>query len=47
MKKLMMLAAMVTMTFVAAIPALAIEIGQENGAVDQTFEVSSSGDRWL
>jgi hypothetical protein len=50
MKKLMLLAAMVAMTLVAAIPALAIEIGQENeqesesGDVDQTFEVSSSGD---
>jgi hypothetical protein len=50
MNKLMMLAAVVAMTLVAAIPALAIEIGQENeqesesGDVDQTFEVSSSGD---
>ena len=50
MKKLMMLAAMVAMTLVAAIPALAIEIDQDNeqesesGDVDQTFEVTSSGD---
>jgi hypothetical protein len=50
MKKLMMLAAMVAITLVAAIPALAIEIDQDNeqesesGDVDQTFEVSSSGD---
>jgi hypothetical protein len=50
MKKLMMLAAIVGMTLVAAIPALAIEIDQENeqesesGDVDQTFEVSSTGD---
>ena len=50
MKKLMMLAAMVAMTLVAAIPALAVEIDQDNeqesesGDVDQTFEVTSSGD---
>jgi hypothetical protein len=50
MKKLMMLAAIVGMTLVAAIPALAIEIDQENeqesesGNVDQTFDVSSTGD---
>ena len=50
MKKLMMLAAIVGMTLVAVIPALAIEIDQENeqesesGDVDQTFEVSSTGD---
>jgi uncharacterized membrane protein len=49
-KKLMMLAAMVAMTLVAAIPALALEIDQENeqetesGDVDQTFEVSNTGD---
>ena len=49
-KKLMMLAAMVTMTLVAAIPALALEIDQDNeqesesGDVDQTFEVSNTGD---
>jgi hypothetical protein len=49
MKKLIMLTAVLTMTLVAAIPAIAIEIDQENeqesesGEVDQTFEVSSSG----
>jgi hypothetical protein len=49
-KKLMMLAAMVAMTLVAAIPALALEIDQENeqetesGDVVQTFEVSNTGD---
>ena len=49
-KKLMMLAAMVAMTLVTAIPALALEIDQENeqetesGDVDQTFEVSNTGD---
>jgi len=50
MKKLMVLAAMLTMTLVAALPALAIELDQENeqesesGEVDQTFEVSGGGD---
>jgi hypothetical protein len=50
MKKLMMLAAMVAMTLLAAMPALAIEIDQDNeqetesGDVDQTFEVSNTGD---
>ncbi len=50
MKKLMILAAMLTMTLVAALPALAIELDQENeqesgsGEVDQTFEVSGGGD---
>jgi hypothetical protein len=49
-KKLMMLAAMLAMTLVAAIPALAFEIDQDNeqetesGDVDQTFEVSNTGD---
>ena len=49
MKKLIMLTAVLAMTLVAAIPAIAIEIDQENeqesesGEVDQTFEVSSSG----
>ena len=49
MKKLIMLTAVLAMTLPAAIPAIAIEIDQENeqesesGEVDQTFEVSSSG----
>ncbi len=49
MKKLMMLAAVLAMVIVAAVPAIA-QIGQEaeqeaeSGDVDQSFEVSSSGD---
>jgi len=50
MKKLTMLMAMLAMTLLAAIPALAIEIDQDNeqesesGDVDQSFEVSNTGD---
>ena len=50
MKKFMILAAMVAVALVAASPALAVEIDQENeqdsesGEVDQTFEVSGGGD---
>ncbi len=46
----MMIAMILAMTLAVAIPALAIEIDQENeqesesGDVDQTFEVTSSGD---
>ena len=49
MKKLMLLAAVLAMIVVAAVPAIA-QIGQEgeqdaeSGAVNQSFEVSSSGD---
>jgi len=49
MKKLMLLAALLAMLVVAAVPAIA-QIGQEgeqeaeSGEVDQSFEVSSSGD---
>jgi hypothetical protein len=49
-KKLMMLAAMVAMTLVAAIPALALDIDQDNeqesdsGDVDQSFNVTGGGD---
>ena len=49
MKKLMMLAALLAMLIVAAVPAIA-QIGQEaeqeteSGEVDQSFEVSSTGD---
>ncbi len=49
MKKLMLLAALLAMLIVAAVPALA-QIGQESeqetesGEVDQSFEVSSTGD---
>jgi maltose-binding protein MalE len=48
-KKLMLLAALLAMLIVAAVPAIA-QIGQESeqesesGEVDQSFEVSSSGD---
>jgi uncharacterized membrane protein len=50
MKKLTILAAMLAVALVAALPALAVEIDQENeqdsesGEVDQTFEVSGGGD---
>src|ERR687894_1138603 len=50
MQKLTMLMAMLAMTLLAAIPALAIEIDQdseqesESGDVDQSFEVSNTGD---
>jgi hypothetical protein len=49
MKKLMMLAALLAMLAVAAIPAMAqLEQGTEqeaeSGDLDQTFEVSGSGD---
>src|SRR5919112_1664793 len=49
MKKLMLLAAVLAMIVVAAVPAIA-QIGQEgeqdaeSGDVNQSFEVSSSGD---
>jgi hypothetical protein len=49
MKKLMLLAALLAMLVVAVVPAMA-QIGQESeqesesGDVDQSFEVSSSGD---
>jgi hypothetical protein len=49
MKKLMLLAAVLAMIIVAAVPAIA-QIGQEgeqdaeSGDVNQSFEVSSSGD---
>jgi hypothetical protein len=49
MKKLMLLAALLAMLIVAAVPAIA-QIGQESeqetesGDVDQSFEVSSTGD---
>jgi len=49
MKKLMVIAAMLAMTLIVAAPAMA-EIDQESeqesesGEVDQSFEVSSSGD---
>ena len=49
MKKLMLLAAMLAMLAVTAVPAIA-QVGQENelegesGDVDQSFEVSNSGD---
>ena len=49
MKKMMLLAALLAMLVVAAVPAIA-QIGQESeqeaesGDVDQSFEVSSSGD---
>ncbi len=49
MKKLMMLAALMAMLALAAVPAIA-QIGQEteqeaeSGDLDQSFEVSSSGD---
>ena len=49
MKKLMLLAALLAMLIVAAVPAIA-HIGQEaeqeaeSGEVDQSFEASSTGD---
>jgi hypothetical protein len=49
MRKLMLLAALLAMLIVAAVPAIA-QIGQESeqetesGEVNQTFEVSSTGD---
>ncbi len=49
MKKLMLLAAMLAMVIVAAVPAIA-QIGQESeqesesGDVDQSFSVTSEGD---
>jgi hypothetical protein len=49
MRKLMLLAAVLAMVIVAAVPAIA-QIGQESeqetesGEVDQSFEVSSTGD---
>ena len=49
MKKLMLLAALLAMLIVAAVPAIA-QIGQEaeqeteSGEVDQSFEASSTGD---
>src|SRR5919107_4354838 len=49
MKKLMLLAALLAMLIVAAVPAIA-QIGQEaeqeteSGDVDQSFDVSSTGD---
>ena len=49
MKKLMLLAVLLAMLIVAAVPAIA-QIGQESeqetesGEVDQSFEVSSTGD---
>ena len=49
MKKLMLLAALLAMLIVAAVPAIA-QIGQEgeqeteSGDVDQSFEVTSTGD---
>src|ERR687893_1430589 len=49
MKKLMLLAALLAMLIVAAVPAVA-QIGQESeqesesGEVDQSFEVSGTGD---
>src|ERR687893_146069 len=49
MKKLMLLAALLAMLIVAAVPAIA-QIGQEreegteSGEVNQSFEVSSTGD---
>ena len=49
MKKLMLLAAVLAMVIVAAVPAIA-QIGQESeqetesGEVDQSFTVTSSGD---
>ena len=49
MKKLMLLGALLAMLIVAAVPAIA-QIGQESeqetesGEVDQSFEVSSTGD---
>ena len=49
MKKLMLLAAILAMAVIAAVPAIA-QIGQEgeqeaeSGEVDQSFEVSGSGD---
>ncbi len=49
MKKLMLLAAVLAMVIVAAVPAIA-QIGQENeqetesGEVDQSFTVTSEGD---
>jgi hypothetical protein len=49
MKKLMLLAALLAMLIVATVPAVA-QIGQESeqetesGEVDQSFEVSSTGD---
>src|SRR4028118_368561 len=49
MRKLMLLAAILTMLIVAAVPAIA-QIGQEaeqeseSGEVDQSFNVSSTGD---
>ncbi len=49
MKKVMLLAALLAMLIVAAVPAIAqVEQGfeqeTESGDVDQTFEVSGSGD---
>ena len=50
MRKFTIIAMMLAMTLAAAIPALAIEIGQEgeqeseSGDVDQTFEVTGEGD---
>ena len=49
MRKLMLLAALLAMLVIAAVPAIA-QIGQEgeqeseSGEVDQSFEVSGSGD---
>jgi hypothetical protein len=49
MRKLMLLAALLAMLIVAAVPAIA-QIGQESeqesesGEVDQSFDVSSTGD---
>ncbi len=49
MKKMMLLAALLAMLIVAAVPAIA-QIGQEaeqeteSGEVDQSFEVAGSGD---
>ncbi len=50
MRKFTIIAMMLAMTLAAAIPALAIEIGQENeqdaesGEVDQGFSVTGEGD---
>ena len=50
LRKFTIIAMMLAMTLAAAIPALAIEIGQEgeqeseSGEVDQTFEVTGEGD---
>ena len=50
LRKFMIMAMMLAMTLAAAIPALAIEVGQEgeqeseSGDVDQTFEVTGEGD---